>query len=203
MGLILAAPFATGGLLAAVPLLGERASARILKAPFGLLAGDGPADRLLAARDRLVGLPEVGAASLAETLSEGGSRWLLSLEGALRPGEAGSDLATSPSSYPGREEGLLGGPVALWRLREGELRRVYWGAVVPPPGLPEEVRHEAELRLQWELEQGTGVDARMAALLAVVAWLGKRLPELGPDCELGIHEPGHFFSVDRVGWRRD
>ena len=178
--LAVAVPFDRGALVAS--------SHRVAKTPWGLVAGRGVVagfERASAefARVRGPGLEGVQAelAHLRPNTSEKSS-WLFSYE----------DVDVD-------------GPVALYRdLGDGPIATGWgWvllsGSVEQVPSDAKEVLREGELRLQWDLDRGADLNARLEALRGAFAWFGSSWAWLGGDIEVGIHERGHHYSVDRVG----
>jgi hypothetical protein len=124
-----------------------------------------------------------GASGLATRLEGGPS--FLSREPDLESAEGG----TAP-----------GHAVIVFREQEGERRRVYRGSLAAADSVAAERLSEAELRLQWALEEEAGVEARVRAVVSVLGWLAQQIEQAGPDAEVGIHEEGCRFSVDRMRW---
>ena len=206
MSLLIAVPFKEGVLLALATPPGEGGGSprrggprrRVHKMSWGLLAGASPLSR-----DQLERLSSADIQSPAEVggrgggLSEPGSDWAFTYEPPYGP----PGLELSPAL---REGDRLGAPVGLYRLTAGlepEPRLVSWGLLVPPPAVGDELSQEARLRLQWELEQGTGLDDRLRAVLAIFNWVGERSEALGPELDVGLHEGDRRFTVDRMSWR--
>lgn len=80
------------------------------------------------------------------------------------------------------------------------LSRLGWGAMVPGPRDDPEVFGQSLVVLQEELSRGVQADVRLAAVIRTFAWAATRVPELGPELDVGLHEAGGRFSVDRVRW---
>jgi len=206
VSLLIAVPFQEGVLLALATPPGEGGGSprrggprrRVHKMSWGLLAGASPLSR-----DQLKRLSSADIQSPEEIggragwLSEPGSEWAFTHE----PPYGQPGLGLSPAM---REGDRLGAPVRLYSFSAGvgaEPRSVSWGLLVPPLAMGEELSQEARLRLQWELEQGTGLDERLRAVLAIFNWVGERSEALGPELDIGLHESDRRFTVDRMSWR--
>ena len=197
-----AVPFTNGVVLGTAPA-GSPAGGResgpaalvsnsVLKTPWGLVAGSfASGARTVLAR---CGGPltdfsvDAVAAALACLQRAGGwgaaATWLLSYE----PGPAGPE---SPGKW-------LGAPVAMYRYAGGGLAAARWGmAAVRGPAEAEVVR-EGERRLHWALDRGVDLDTRLSVLLDFFGWMAERIPSVTGDVEVGLHEAGHRFAVDRL-----
>lgn len=220
MSLLVAVPFQEGVLLALGTPPGQGGGSprgggprrRVHKLGWGLLAGTETLER--AQRDLLVPAARRGRgpargtdgfssaeaaeeiARCAETLTQPDSEWVYTYEPAYEAG--GQELPVSV-----RDEHHLGEPVRLYSYRSGAdaaPRLVSWGLLIPPPSVSEDLSQEARLRLQWELEQGTGLDERLRAVLSIFNWVGERSEALGPELDVGLHESDRRFTVDRMRW---
>jgi len=206
VSLLIAVPFQEGVLLALATPPGEGGGSprrggprrRVHKMSWGLLAGTSTLSR-----DQLDSLSPADIQSPedisghARWLSEPGSEWAFTLEPPYGP--PGQEL---PAAV--REGDRLGAPVRLYSFAaaaDAGPRLVSWGLLVPPLTIGEELSQEAQLRLQWELEQGKGLDERLRAVLAIFNWVGERSEALGPELDIGLHESDRRFTVDRMSWR--
>ncbi|HZJ02191.1 MAG TPA: hypothetical protein VFE20_00690 [Thermoleophilia bacterium] len=206
MSLLIAVPLQEGVLLSLATSPGEGGGSprrggprrRVHKMSWGLLAGTSAVSR-----DRLERLSPADTQSPEEIsgsarwLSEPGSEWTFTHEPLYGP--PGQEL---PAAV--REGDRLGAPVRLYSFTAGANagpRLVSWGLLVAPLTMGEELSQEAQLRLQWELERGTGLDERLRAVLAIFNWVGERSEALGPELDVGLHESDRRFTVDRMSWR--
>jgi hypothetical protein len=113
--------------------------------------------------------------------------------------EVGPDSDESEREDEGSSR-YLGEPVRLFRGGGTPARRIYRASLQAAPGVPDDLLREAELRLHWELDQGTSVEVRLRALMLIMGWLAERLEMAAEECEIGIHETDLHYSVDRTGW---
>lgn len=212
MTLAIAVPFRGGALIGAaaeVPregLLPEdpaRLHTTVVKTPWGLLAGSATASSLDRVRRSLLQAGAVTVRDLSEDLR------------VLLPPDTGPCLLSyepeeiAEADPRVRQELLdesrprgswLGSPVRLYRFDEETAWWLSWGALVPPCELPRDQAREGELRLQWGLDRGEDFDTRLEAVMATFAWFQERLPSLGREVDVGVHEPDHRYSVDRMAW---
>lgn len=179
--LSIAVPFDHGALVAS--------SHRVAKAPWGLVAGSGVVAGFERAYGGFAGPRRPGLEGIhieLEYLWRGTSEkpsWLFSYEDVEADGPIGlyRDFGDGPIAT-GWGWVLLSGPRG-WRATNDE----------------KEVVREGELRLQWDLDRGADLDMRFEALRRAFAWFGSMWEWLGADFEMGIHERGQRYSVDRVG----
>ncbi len=207
MSLLIAVPFQEGVLLALATPPGEGGGSpgrggprrRVHKMGWGLLAGTSSLGR-----DQLERLWRADIQSpediggRARWLSEPDSGWAFTYEPPYGP------PGQKPSAAAVRDGDRLGGPVRLYSFTAGvqtEPRLVSWGLLLPPPAMGEGLSQEARLRLQWELEQGSGLDERLRAVLSIFNWVGERSEAVGPELDIGLHESDRRFTVDRMSWR--
>ncbi|MGZ8422510.1 MAG: hypothetical protein ACXW34_06435, partial [Nitrospira sp.] len=178
--LAVAVPFDRGALMAS--------SHRVAKTSWGLVAGSGVVAGFERASAEFAGARGPGLegvqAELAHHRIDTSDRlfWLFSYE------DAGGN---GPILY----RDLGDGPSVIgwgWVLLSGQ------GGEGPSSDVREVLR-EGELRLQWDLDRGADLDTRLEALRRAFAWFRTSWEWLGGDMELGIHELGHYYSVDRVG----
>jgi hypothetical protein len=122
--------------------------------------------------------------------------------------QAGADSVASekPSWLFSYEDVEADGPIGLYRDFGDGPTATAWGWVLlsgsegeGQSSIVKEVLREGELRLQWDLDRGADLDMRLEALRRAFAWFGSAWEWLGGDIEVGIHECGHRYSVDRVG----
>jgi hypothetical protein len=209
---VIAVPFERGAIVAAttqeptVRLLPEdpaRLHTGVVKTPWGLLAALVPTSALDRSRRALLHSRAVTVAEIqddvAGLLPPDGPPVLISYE----PEESaeGDPRLLRELADEGRSGGTwLGLPIRLYRLGGQEPTRLSWGALVAPPAMAPDLARDGELHLQWGLDRGTGYDSRLEAVMATFAWLREREPRLSPEVDLGIHDPGHHYSVDRARW---
>jgi hypothetical protein len=208
----IAVPFEQGAIVAAstevpsLPLLPEdpaRLHTGVVKTPWGLLAAAVPASALDRARrgllrSRAVTVDEVRA-ELTGLLPPSDTPALLSYE----PDESmeGDPRILKELADEGRPRGAwLGLPIRLYRLLGAGGAWLSWGALLAPSTVSPDTTRDAELHLQWGLDRGTAFDRRLEAVMATFSWLREREPALGTEVDLGVHEPGHRYSVDRLRW---
>ena len=179
MVLAVAVPFDRGALVAS--------SHRVAKTPWGLVAGSGVVAGFERAFAEFAGVRGAGLEGVRAELAH------------LPP-----DTAEKSSWLFSYEDVDVVGPVALYRdLGDGPVATGWgWvllsGPVEQGPSEVKEVLREGELRLQWDLDRGSDLDTRFEALRRAFAWFGSSWEWLGDDVEVGIHERGHHYSVDRV-----
>ncbi len=184
--LVIAAPFEGGVLVGS--------SGTVAKARWGLVAGAGvqrDSPRVAAAfsRSGRPGPDDVGlwlsglSPSGGPVAAARGDSWVFSFE-SEDPGEGGSPA------------------VGLYAAKGQGVARLSWGAVsLVGPDVGPGVLREGELRFQWDLDRGTGSDARLEAVTRTFAWYRATWEWVGDEVEVGIHERDHRYSVDRVGLR--
>lgn len=212
MTLAIAVPFRGGALITAaaeVPRMGllpedpARLHTTVVKTPWGLLAGSATASTLDRVRR---GLLQAGAVTVRDLSRE--------LRALLPPDTGSSLLSYEPEETAEADPRVLqelldesrprgnwlGGPIRLYRFDGEGASWLSWGAVVPPRELPSDQARQGELHLQWGLDRGEGFDSRLEAVMATFAWFREQLPSLGPEVDVGVHEPGHRYSVDRMAW---
>jgi len=118
----------------------------------------------------------------------------------------GSLASEQPSWLFSYEDAEGTGPIGLYRDLGDGPTATGWGWVLlsgregrGPTSDVREVLRAGELRLQWDLDRSAGLDVRLEALRRAFAWFGSMWDWLGEDIEVGIHECGHRYSVDRIG----
>jgi len=181
--LAIAVPFAGGVLVAS--------TCRVAKTPWGLVTGTGVGVGFERAAPAVAAPRRPGLDGVHATL---GGLW-------HEPSEKASWLF----SY---EDIAVGGFVGLYRdLGDGPIR-IGWGWVLAsarigeePAGDVMEVLRSGELRLQWDLDRDVDLDSRFEALRRTFAWFRSAWEWVGDDIEVGIHESGHHYSVDRIAVR--
>lgn len=181
MILAVAVPFDRGALVAS--------SHRVAKTPWGLVAGRGVVAGFERASAEFAGARGPG---LEGVQAELGYLW--------------RDTSEKPSWLFSYEDVEGNGPIGLYRDFGDGPTATGWGWVLlsghggqGPTSDVKEALREGELRLQWDLDCGAGLDTRLEALRRAFAWFGSVWEWLGGDIEVGIHERGHHYSVDRVG----
>lgn len=183
-------PFDRGALVAS--------SHRVAKTPWGLVAGSGVVAGFEHASTECAGARGSG---LEGVQAELGHLWS-DLCGRF----ADPRTPEKPSWLFSYEDVKDNGPIGLYRDFGDGLTATGWGWVLlsgpvgqGPTSDEKEALREGELRLQWDLDRGADLDMRLEALRRAFAWFGAAWAWLGADVEVGIHEPGHHYSVDRVG----
>ncbi len=193
-------PFDRGALVAS--------SHRVAKMPWGLVTGSGVVAGFEIASTECAGARGPG---LEGVQAELGCLWR-DLCGRLVGEEGGSTLAGAdsiasekPSWLFSYEDAKANGPIGLYRDFGDGPTATAWGWVLlsgpvaqGPTSDVKEVLREGELRLQWDLDRGADLDMRFEALRRAFAWFGSVWEWLDTDIEVGIHESGHHYSVDRV-----
>jgi hypothetical protein len=112
-------------------------------------------------------------------------------------------VSLEPEFAAGMESPPSADTVLVLNETSGQRRRVYRASLAGASHLPAELVNEAELRLQWALEEEKegGVEAAVRAVVCVLGWLAQGIAEAHADAEVGIHEWGCRFSVDRLRWQ--
>jgi hypothetical protein len=211
MSLAIAVPFRDGAIVGAsaeilrTGLLPEdpaRLYTTVVKTPWGLLTGASAA-ALDRARRALLESPALTVTDihreLLHLLPPGAQAGLLSYE----PEESteSDPRVLQELDAEGRpRSATLGLPVRLYRLAPHDVSWLSWGAVLPPAGISPDCLREGELHLRWHLDKGADFDARLEAVMETFSWFRERLTSLSAEVDLGVHEPGHRFSVDRLRW---
>jgi hypothetical protein len=208
----IAVPFERGAIVAAttqqptVPLLPEdpaRLHTGVVKTHWGLLAALVPASALDRSRRGLLKSRAVTVAEVqddvAGLLPPGGQPALLSYE-PEESAEGDPRILRELEDDGGGGGTWLGLPIRLYRLGGQGPNRLSWGALVAPPTMAPDLARDGGLHLQGGLDRGTDYDRRLEAVMATFAWLRERDPHLSPEVDLGVHEPGHHYSVDRARW---
>ena len=75
--------------------------------------------------------------------------------------------------------------------------RLSWGAVLLPEAFDADVGREGTLRLHAAVADDDDQHARFAAVMDAFAWFAERVPGLLSEVDVGFHERGHLYSVDR------
>lgn len=211
MSLTIAVPFRDGGIVAAsadvlhtgiLPEDPARLYTTVVKTPWGLLAGGSAAvlDRVRRAvlESEVVTVRDVHR-QLMRLLPPGDQAKLFSYE----PEESleHDPRVVTEFEEEGRPEAAkLGLPVRLYRVSAEGASWLSWGAVVSPQLLSAGDARDGELFLRLQLGNGSGFDDRLEAVMMTFSWFRERLPSLAAEVDVGIHEPGHRYSVDRVRW---
>jgi hypothetical protein len=178
-----AVPFDRGVLVAS--------SHRVAKAPWGLVTGSGVVTGFERPYGGFAGPRRPGLEGIHIEL---GYLW--------------GDTSEKPSWLFSYEDVEADGSIGLYRdFGDGPIA-IGWGWVLLSGHVGQgatsdekEVLRDGELRLQWDLDRGSDLDMRLEALTRAFEWFGSMWEWLGGDFEVGIHEPGHQYSVDRVGFR--
>ncbi len=175
----------------------------MVKTPWGLLAGSATASALDRVRRSLLQATAVTVRDLSRELRAllppDPGPCLLSFEpeeSAAADPRVRQELLDEPPS----RKGWLGDPVRLYRVDGDTASRLSWGGVLPPRELPRDQAQEGGLHLQWSLDRGEDFDTRLEAMMTTFAWFQERLPSLGREVDVGVHEPDHRYSVDRMAW---
>jgi hypothetical protein len=197
------APVSESGEPAAVPSTSTFPTRRVVKAPWGLVAGTAAPEivgalRTLLHRSRVPSPDDV--LPFSRTGGEGAgvqARWLFTYE----PPESGG-----PRGWAGAMGAMLpapermGAPISLYRSSPHGHVRLSWGAVLLPEALDPEVGREGTLRLHAALDEDGDPQARFAAVVDAFAWFAERAPGSGSEVDVGFHEEGHLYSVDRFAF---
>ena len=184
---------------------------RVAKAPWGIVAGTAPADVVDAVR----GLLRRGAAPSPDDLlpfsresGEGmgdrdrgdgapcdwaGGQWLFTYE-SPEAGDLGAWTGAPVwDAIPGGRESA----VSVYRSSVYGPVRLSWGAVLLPEAFETDVGREGTLRLHAAVTEDDGQDARFAAVMEAFAWFAEQVPGCPSEVDVGFHEEGHTYSVDR------
>ena len=186
--LAVAVPFDRGALVAS--------SHRVAKTPWGLVAGRGVVAGFERVSAEFAGARGPGLGGVQAELAH------LWRDLCGRP--AGPLTSDKPSWLFSYEDAGGNGPILYRDLGDGPVV-IGWGWVLlsspvgHEPGDAKETLREGELRLQWDLDRGADLDARLEALRRAFSWFRSSWEWLSGDIEIGIHECGHYYSVDRVG----
>ena len=170
---------------------------RVVKAPWGIVAGTAPPDVVAALRRLLHRSPAPSPDDLlpfsGQTEEGGGphANWLFSYE----PPEPCRPPAWAGAAASG--SGCTDAPVLVYRSSAHGPLPVSWGAVLLPEALDAEIGREGTLRLHAAVADDRDPHARFTAVLAAFAWFAERVPGLGTEVDVGFHESGHLYSVDR------
>lgn len=188
--LVVAVPFDHGALVAS--------SYRVAKTPWGLVAGSGVAPGFERALDGSTYAYSSGPAGVHDELCR---LW----REQLRPSVREKASSARPSWVFTYEDVEVPGPIGLYRDLGDGAAPTKWGWVLilryldPASEDVQAVLRAGELRLQWDLDLGAGLEVRLQALTKAFAWFASEWEWVGADIEVGIHEGGHRYSVDRVG----
>lgn len=189
VSLAVAVPFDRGALVAS--------STRVAKTPWGLVAGSGVVAGFERASAECAGARGPG---LEGVQAELGCLWR-ELFGRF----ADPLTPENPSWLFSYEDVRADGPIGLYRDFGDGPTATAWGWVLlsgpvvqGPTSDVKEVLRDGELRLQWDLDRGADLDTRFEALRRAFVWFGSAWEWLDTDIEVGIHELGHQYSVDRV-----
>jgi hypothetical protein len=180
---------------------GGRPLRRVVKTPWGIVAGTAPADIVAALR----GLLHRSSAPSPDDLlpfsredSAGAgvhARWLFTYE-SPEPGDSGA-WAGAESPAPAPSSGRMGAPISVYRSSAHGPVRLSWGAVLLPEALAPDLGREGTLRLHAVVADDDEQHARFSAVMGAFAWFAERVPGLLNEVDVGFHEPGHLYSVDR------
>ena len=178
---------------------GVRPLRRVVKAPWGIVAGTAPADVVGALRSLLHRSSAPSPDDLLPFSLEGTegydvhARWLFTYE----PPEPGDLLPWTGADAPDLAQ--TGPAISVYRSSTHGPVRLGWGAVLLPEALDSGVGREGALRLQAAVAADDDQHARFAAVLEAFAWFAERVPGPLSEVDVGFHERGHLYSIDRFG----
>ena len=178
---------------------GVRPLRRVVKTPWGIVAGTAPADIVGTLRGLLHRSSAPSPEDLLPFSRESGegsglcARWLFTYE----PPEAGDLLPWAGADTP--DSGRTGSGISVYRSSTHGPVRLSWGAVLLPDALDSDIGREGTLRLHAAVAADDDQHVRFAAVLDAFAWFAERVPGLLSEVDVGFHERGHLYSVDRFG----
>ena len=186
------------------PQSGARPLRRVVKTPWGIVAGTAPADVVGALRGLLHRASAPSPDDLLPFSREGGAgvegsgvhaRWLFTYE----PPEPGDPRvwAGAATPAPDASPGGMGAPISVYRSSTHGPVRLSWGAVLLPEEFDAAAGREGTLRLHEAIVDDDDQHARFAAVMDAFAWFAERSPGLLSEVDVGFHEQGHRYSVDR------